>query len=215
MSDAEELGRVRQRYGIGQQPFILSLSTLQPRKNYVRLIQAFARLAPQHPDLLLVLGGGKGWKYDEILAEPARLDIADRVRFPGFVADEDLPALYSAAELFAYPSLYEGFGIPLLEAMACGTPVLSSDRSSLPEVTGTAGIQVDPFDVDAMAAESGAIAHRQPATPGSHRARVCPGRPVHLGKSGRPTDRRLQLGTESLARHGPLGRCWSMIENRV
>ena len=153
VSDAEELGRVRQRYGIGQQPFVLSLSTLQPRKNYVRLIRAFARLAPRHPDLLLVLGGGKGWKYDEILAEPARLQIADRVRIPGFVTDEDLPALYSAAEVFAYPSLYEGFGIPLLEAMACGTPVLSSNRSSLPEVTGTAGIQVDPFDVEAMAAE--------------------------------------------------------------
>jgi glycosyltransferase involved in cell wall biosynthesis len=146
------LAAVRARYGLGHGPFILSVSTLQPRKNYRRLIQAFAPLAERHPDLSLVIGGGKGWRYDEILAEPERLGIAGRVLFPGFIQDSDLPALYSAAVALAYPSLYEGFGLPVLEAMACGTPVMSSDRSSLPEVTADAGLQADPLDVEAWTA---------------------------------------------------------------
>jgi glycosyltransferase involved in cell wall biosynthesis len=143
---------IRERYGLGEGPFILSVSTIQPRKNYRRLIQAFAPLAERHPGLNLVIGGGKGWGYDEILTEPERLGIVGRVLFPGFIEDSDLPALYSAATALAYPSLYEGFGLPVLEAMACGTPVISSDRSSLPEVTGDAGLQVDPLDVEAWTA---------------------------------------------------------------
>jgi glycosyltransferase involved in cell wall biosynthesis len=143
---------LRARYRLGDGPYILSVSTLQPRKNYRRLIQAFAPLAARYPDLSLVIGGGKGWKYEEILAEPERLGISGRVLFPGFVADADLPALLSAAALFAYPSLYEGFGIPILEAMACNTPVIASDRSSLPEVVGDAGLQVDALDVEGLTA---------------------------------------------------------------
>ena len=148
VTDPAALAAVRARYRLGDGPFILSVSTLQPRKNYRRLIQAFAPLAGRYPDLSLVIAGGKGWGYDEILAEPERLGITERVRFPGFVADADLPALYSAAAVFAYPSLYEGFGLPVLEAMACEAPVIASNRPSLPEVTGDAGLQVDPLEVD-------------------------------------------------------------------
>ncbi len=152
VTDPAALAAVRAQYAIGDGPYIFSVSTLQPRKNYRRLIQAFVPLATRYPDLNLVIGGGRGWKVEEILAEPGRLGVEDRVRFPGFVADEDLPALLSAAELFAYPSLYEGFGIPILESMACGTPVIASDRSSLPEVVGEAGLMVDALDVAALSA---------------------------------------------------------------
>ncbi len=152
VTDPARLAAVRARYNLGPGPYIFSVSTLQPRKNYRRLIQAFAPLAARRLDLSLVIAGGRGWKDEEILGEPERLGLANRVCFPGFVADHDLPALLSAAELFAYPSLYEGFGIPILEAMACGTPVISSNCSSLPEVTGDAGLQVDPVDVAALSA---------------------------------------------------------------
>jgi glycosyltransferase involved in cell wall biosynthesis len=111
------------------------VGTIQPRKNYRMLIRAFAPLAAEFPHHLAI-AGGKGWLYEEMLAEAAQLDIADRVHFLGFVNDADLPALYSAATLFAFPSLYEGFGLPLLEAMGCGVPVVSSNASSLPEVVG-------------------------------------------------------------------------------
>lgn len=143
------LAAVRARYGLGAAPFILGISTLQPRKNYVRLIQAFARL--RDPDLQLVIAGGKGWLFDSIFAEVERLGLRERVRFPGFVADADLPALYSAARVLAYPSLYEGFGLPLLEAMACGTPAVTSTAACLPEVAGGAALLADPFDVEALA----------------------------------------------------------------
>jgi glycosyltransferase involved in cell wall biosynthesis len=140
---------VRHKYNLAEQPFILSVGTIQPRKNYQRLIQAFARL---DADLDLVIVGGFGWHFQEITAEVTRLDLEKRVRFLGFVADADLPALYSTASLFIYPSLYEGFGLPLLEAMACGTPVVASNQSALPEVVGQAGLLVDPYNVEAMAA---------------------------------------------------------------
>ena len=145
----ESLSAVRQKYGLGDQPFILSLGTLQPRKNYGRLIQAFARLDPTYT---LVIVGRQGWHYADIFAEVARLDLSRRVHFPDFVADDDLPALYNAASLFVYPSLYEGFGLPALEAMACGTPVVASNQSALPEVVGQAGLLVDPRDAEAIAA---------------------------------------------------------------
>jgi glycosyltransferase involved in cell wall biosynthesis len=143
------LDYVRNKYKIGRNPFILAVSTLQPRKNYVRLLQAFARLTD--PDLRLVFAGGKGWLFTEIFATVRDLQLSERVVFAGFVADDDLPALYSAARALAYPSLYEGFGLPMLEAMACGTPVVASTASSLPEVAGDAALLVDPFDVDALA----------------------------------------------------------------
>ena len=147
VTEAAELQAVRQKYGLSSDPFILSLSTIQPRKNYQRLIQAFAELAPS---LSLAIGGSKGWRYDAVFEEVAKQGLTDRVHFLGFVAEADLPALYSAASLFVYPSLYEGFGLPILEAMACGAPVVASNQSSLPEVVGSAGLLVNPYDVAAL-----------------------------------------------------------------
>jgi glycosyltransferase involved in cell wall biosynthesis len=151
VTDTAQLAAVRARYGLGEAPFILAVGTLQPRKNYVRLIQAFSNLQSSIPDLQLVIAGGKGWLFESIFAEVERLGLRDRVRFPGFVADDDLPALYSAARVLAYPSLYEGFGLPMLEAMACGTPVVASTASCLPEVAGDAALLVPPADVPALA----------------------------------------------------------------
>jgi glycosyltransferase involved in cell wall biosynthesis len=148
------LAAVQARYGL-RSPYILYVGTLQPRKNLVRLIQAFARLLAQGdgvPEgLTLVLAGSPGWLSAPILAEPRRLGIEARVRFPGYVADADLPAILSGALAFAFPSLYEGFGFPVLEAQTCGVPVLTSSVTSLPEVAGDAAWLVDPSDVDAIA----------------------------------------------------------------
>jgi len=141
-----EQERLRDKYGI-ESPYVLSLGTLQPRKNYVRLIKAFANLPLAN--LRLYIAGGRGWLYEDIFAEAQKH--GDRVHVLGFVDDADLPALYRGAALFAFPSLYEGFGIPPLEAMACGIPVVCSNASSLPEVAGDAALMVDPFDVDALA----------------------------------------------------------------
>ena len=139
---------VRARYGLGDGPFILTVGTLQPRKNHARLVEAFARIGPRYR---LVIAGGRGWAYQEVSERVAQLGLDDRVIFPGYVDDADLPGLYRAASALAYPSLYEGFGLPVLEAMACGTPVMAADTSSLPEVVGEAGLLVDPLDVDALA----------------------------------------------------------------
>jgi glycosyltransferase involved in cell wall biosynthesis len=154
VEEAGTLATVRRKYGLGGKPFILSVGTIQPRKNYQRLIQALAQLNPRYA---LVIVGSRGWQYETIFEEVNRLGLAERVHFPGFVAENDLPALYSAAELFVYPSLYEGFGLPALEAMACGTPVVASNRSSLPEVVGEAGLLVDPLDVTALAEAMSAV----------------------------------------------------------
>ena len=143
--EEEVVTAVRRKYHLHQYPYILSVGTLQPRKNYQMLIRAFAPLARQLPHHL-VISGGKGWLYQEMLAEVNRQGVSDRVHFIGFVDDADLPALYSAADLFVFPSLYEGFGLPLLEAMGCGTAVLTSNSASLPEVAGTAARQLDPQD---------------------------------------------------------------------
>jgi glycosyltransferase involved in cell wall biosynthesis len=145
-----ERERLRGRYGIDARPYVLSVGTLQPRKNYVRLIKAFAQVKTCKPaDLQLLIAGGRGWLYEDIFAEAERC--RDRVRVLGFVDDADLPALYRHAALFVFPSLYEGFGFPVLEAMACGVPTISAHASSLPEVAGDAALLVDPLDVDALA----------------------------------------------------------------
>ncbi|UCG26056.1 MAG: glycosyltransferase family 4 protein [Chloroflexota bacterium] len=145
VNDERLLSQVRDKYGIGERPYVLSVSTLQPRKNYQMLIQAFKDVAARQPHVL-VIAGGKGWLYEQIVEEIARQELEGRVLLVGFAADEDLPALYSGASLFAYPSFYEGFGLPLLEAMACGVPVLNSNASCLPEVAGDATIQLSPHD---------------------------------------------------------------------
>jgi glycosyltransferase involved in cell wall biosynthesis len=130
--------------------FFLYVGTLEPRKNLIRLIEAFSRVAPSCPHDL-VLAGREGWKVKPIRAAAAASPYAKRIHFPGFIAQEDLPAVLSAAQVFVWPSLYEGFGLPPLEAMACGTPVVTSNASSLPEVVGEAAIQTDPTDVDQIA----------------------------------------------------------------
>lgn len=150
VEDQTILEEARERYNLPPR-FILGLGTLQPRKNFTRLIEAFADLRFEICDLHLVIAGGKGWLYEEIFAVVERLGLAEQVVFPGFVADEHLPALYNLADLFVFPSLYEGFGLPPLEALACGTPVITSDASSLPEVVGEAGLMVEATDVEGLA----------------------------------------------------------------
>ena len=137
VTDTNSLRAVRQRYQIPDNPYILSIGTVQPRKNYARLITALAALGPAHEDVHLVIAGGRGWLDSPIFRAVYDQGLEDRVHFIGFARDEDLPALYSGAACLAYPSLYEGFGFPVLEAMACATPVVTSTISSMPEVAGT------------------------------------------------------------------------------
>lgn len=148
IDDAQLLSSIQEKYVLPPR-FILSLGTIQPRKNYAGLIRAFARLSMD--DLSLVIVGGRGWLYEDIFSQVQALGLEGRVFFPGFVDDADLPAVYNLAEAFALPSLYEGFGIPPLEAMACGTPVVVADNSSLPEVVGDAGLLVDVHDTESLA----------------------------------------------------------------
>jgi glycosyltransferase involved in cell wall biosynthesis len=142
---------VRHKYHLNDFPFIFSLGTVQPRKNYGRLIEALAQLRHRHLDVHLVIAGGRGWLEDPIYRTIEAVHMGEYVHFIGFADDADLPALYSAAACFAFPSLYEGFGFPVLEAMACGTPVLTSTLSSLPEVAGDAALIVDPYSTEAIA----------------------------------------------------------------
>jgi len=149
--DPERQRAVRAQYGVPEAPYLLSLCTLQPRKNLEHLIRCFNRLVREEKlaDLHLVLAGAKGWKEGPIFDAIQELGpLKERVVVTGFVADEDLAPLYSGALAFAYPSFYEGFGLPPLEAMQCGIPVLSSNTSSLPEVIGDAGILLAPTDLD-------------------------------------------------------------------
>lgn len=145
----DHVARFRSEQGLPER-FILFVGTLEPRKNVVRLIEAYAQLPSNRPSLMLI--GGKGWLYDEVFNRVQELGLRDEVRFVGYVPGEHLPWWYNAAELFVYPSVYEGFGLPPLEAMACGTPVITSTVSSLPEVVGSAGLLVDPADTGALAA---------------------------------------------------------------
>jgi glycosyltransferase involved in cell wall biosynthesis len=159
VTDRNAQARVRHKYEIGDGPFILAVSRLEPRKNHARLIQAFdiARRCADLPHRLII-GGAKGWLFDDIFAQAERLQLGDRVHFPGFIDDADLPALYSAAEFLAYPSLYEGFGLPIVEALACGIPVLTGDNSCLPEAGGPGAFYVKVEDVDALASAIKALA---------------------------------------------------------
>lgn len=150
-----QIAAVKARYGIAGD-YILYLGTLQPRKNLVRLVRAFARLlgsdlAQAENRLQLVLAGQAGWLAQEVFEAVRRLGLGSAVVFTGYVADEEAVALMSGAQAFVFPSLYEGFGFPVLEAMACGVPVVCSNVSSLPEVAGEAALLVDPMDVDALA----------------------------------------------------------------
>jgi glycosyltransferase involved in cell wall biosynthesis len=166
VQDAGAMAAVKARYGV-QGRYLLYLGTLQPRKNLARLIEAFARVRALLPGqeasssigegsqesgpLQLVLAGKRGWLYDDLFQRVDQLGLVGQVIFPGYVAPEDKAALISGALALVHPSLYEGFGMPVLEAMACGTPVLTSRASSLPEVTGDAALLVDPLDVEDIA----------------------------------------------------------------
>jgi glycosyltransferase involved in cell wall biosynthesis len=180
----EQTEPVRHRLGLPQR-FVLFVSTLEPRKNVPRLVEAFGRLVEmrarglgidpanlQSPlaDLSLVLAGRRGWLYNDIFATIERLGLAERVRVLDFVDDNDLPSLYNLAWAFAYPSLYEGFGLPALEAIACGTPVVTARNSSLPEVVGgdaddsdpPAAVLVDAEDVGSIAEGLARVVADQP-----------------------------------------------------
>lgn len=153
VADPQVISATRARYHIPDGQYLLCLAAPQPRKNLTQLIRSFFRLLDEQqlPDTYLVLAGSQeqGWMYDEILNVAASsAEHQSRLIFTGYVADEDLPALYSGALAFVFPSLYEGFGLPVLEAMACGTPVITSNTTSLPEVAGDAALSVDPMNVD-------------------------------------------------------------------
>ncbi|MBQ7002387.1 MAG: glycosyltransferase family 4 protein [Oscillospiraceae bacterium] len=151
-TDAKKIAQVREKHGLSASYF-LYLGTLEPRKNLERLIDAYAQFAASHTNpAQLVLAGGKGWLYDGIFAKVQSLGLEDRVIFTQYIAEEELCALMSGALAFTFPSLYEGFGMPPLEAMACGTPVLVSDAASLPEVTGDSAVIVKADSTEDIAA---------------------------------------------------------------
>jgi glycosyltransferase involved in cell wall biosynthesis len=132
--------------------FVLYLGTLEPRKNLATLIQAFVQLRRARPGLCLVLAGARGWWYQDLFRQVQDLGLAEVVLFPGFVLQAELPLWYNAAAVFAYPSSYEGFGLPVAEALACGRPVVTTSSSSLPEAGGDAALLVPPGDAAALAA---------------------------------------------------------------
>jgi len=149
-----ELKRIRQRYGIDSD-YILSLSSIQPRKNLVRLIEAYSSLRnarAQSKLPTLVIAGKRGWLDADVFRAAEQSGLGTDVLFIGYVAEPDLPALFSAAASFVYPSYFEGFGLPVLEAMQCGTPVIAGNRTSIPEIAGDAALLFDPFDSQALAA---------------------------------------------------------------
>src|SRR5450631_3903928 len=148
--DAERLRAVRQKYKLPER-FILWCGQIESRKNVARLLRAFARIKDEVPHTL-VLAGEQRWSTRAELQVLQELHLQERVYFPGWIQHTDLPTVYSLAELFAFPSLYEGFGIPLIEAMACGCPVVTADTCAPPEVLDGSGVLVDPLDIDGIAA---------------------------------------------------------------
>ena len=152
--DSAEKGEIRQKlaeiYQISS-PFILYLGTLEPRKNVDVLLDSFAALHSRYPDLKLVIAGGLGWQYGKTLAHLSDLGLGDSIIRTGYIPETDKRMFYASAEVFVFPSIYEGFGLPVLEAMACGTPVVCSNTSSLPEVVGDAGLLCDPGNAQAFA----------------------------------------------------------------
>ena len=150
VSTAEQ-ERVRQRYGLPEQ-FLIHVGVIEPRKNLIRLVEALQRLRSEDLTVPLVVVGPKGWLYDDFFERLEQLEVRDSVCFPGYVPLGDLAAVYSSARLAVTPSVYEGFGLPVLEAMACGTPVVSSSAASLPEVGGDAARYFNPLNVEEIAA---------------------------------------------------------------
>ncbi|MBM2821195.1 MAG: group 1 glycosyl transferase [Candidatus Berkelbacteria bacterium] len=148
----KELARVKKKYGTGKN-YILDVGTLEPRKNLPFLVRAYALAVREGINEKLVITGKKGWYYEDLFKLVDKLSLQDKVIFTGYVEEKDLPALYSGARAFVFPSIYEGFGLPPLEAMACGVPVISSNTSSLSEVVDNAGILLQPKDERLWAAK--------------------------------------------------------------
>lgn len=150
IEDRRKKDQINAEYGLTR-PFIFNVGSIEPRKNLIGLIRAYASLGKKyHQNFDLVISGGQGWLNTEIYKEVEKLKMSDSVKFIGYVDDEDLPYLYNSAEVFAYPSFYEGFGLPILEAMACGCPVITSNVSSMPEVGGHAVSYIDPKDTETI-----------------------------------------------------------------
>lgn len=149
-----ELAPVLSRYNLQASGYLLTVATLEPRKNLGRLVEAYTRLpSPLRRRYPLVLAGARGWLNELLERQLAPLEHSDQLRRLGYISQADLPLLYAGARAFAYPSLYEGFGLPVLEAMASGVPVLTSNRASLPEVAGDAALLVEPTDVETLTTE--------------------------------------------------------------
>jgi len=157
INDRRRLSTTQAKYGLPEKA-VLYVGTIEPRKNIVGLAKAFAMLtAEERSDFTLIIAGRPGWYVESIHEEIGRLQLGRRIRFLGYVDRQDLPALYNLSTVFAYPSLYEGFGFPPLEAMSCGIPVLCSNTSSFPEVVGDAAIMVDPHDLGGMSKQLGRL----------------------------------------------------------
>jgi len=152
VTDESELKTIRKTYGVGRD-YIFSLCSIQPRKNLIRLIEAYSLLRSSSADVKLpqlVLAGKRGWLDNETIRAVERESVAGDIVFTGYVAEEHLNALYSGATCFVYPSYFEGFGLPILEAMQCGAPVIAGNRTSIPEVAGEAALLFDPFDANSL-----------------------------------------------------------------
>ena len=152
IEDETELRKIREIYGI-ERDYILSVSSIQPRKNLIRLIEAYSCLRGLRPEgklPQLILVGKRGWLDNETFRAAQRHSANNDIAFTGYVAENDLSALYSGATCFVYPSFFEGFGLPVLEAMQCGAPVIAGNRTSIPEVVGNAGLLFDPFDTNSL-----------------------------------------------------------------
>jgi glycosyltransferase involved in cell wall biosynthesis len=148
-ADEDSVSRVLSKYKLPER-FYLYVGTIEPRKNIARIVEAFTQIADES-DLDLVIAGRDGWKVKPIYKAIEKSSARDRIHLPGFIDQDDLPAVYSSAEVFVWPSLWEGFGLPPLESMACGTPVITSTTSSLPEVVGHAAAKVDPENTEQLA----------------------------------------------------------------
>jgi glycosyltransferase involved in cell wall biosynthesis len=150
IKDESALEQARQKYHLPEH-FLLFVGMIEPRKNLPALLEAFSSIADQIPEYHLVFAGPKGWMVEDILQQKCAPKINGKVHFPGYVEQADLPLVYNMADVFIYPSIYEGFGLPVLEAMACGTPVITSNVSSMPEIVGEAGVLLPPDDSQALA----------------------------------------------------------------
>ncbi len=145
VTDQKLIARVKKQYGIAGR-YLLHIGTINPRKNLEFLVRVFAKLAQDYPDLQLVITGKKGWYFEGLFRLVDELKLQEKVIFTGYIDEADKPALLSGASVYTFPSIYEGFGLPALEAMACGTPVVASNTSSIPEVTGQAATLVSPHN---------------------------------------------------------------------